>query len=172
MNDNDANDGTKLAPEDVCKLLSQHRQQREYSCFQSAPEMWLKLNKTIGWAEYPEQSLSENDRKGYEPYPDDGMKTYNGSTIHFRKETFNAPYDALFNRLKAELADGRFVVVSLRPSWGGWHGYLVTHEVGNDFVVFTKHGLNEADTEEDRLSNRLKTNEKVDCLFMRMGGKA
>ena len=160
-----------LTSQQVHELLGKHRQIRDYSCFQSAPEMWLKLNQVIGWADYPEQSLPQNDLKGYEPYPDDGLKTYNGSSVHFRKETFHAPYDTLFGRLSAELADGRFVVVSLHPPGGNWHGYLVTHRVGNDFIVFTKHGLNEAGTVEDRLSNFLKTNEKVDCLFMKIAKK-
>jgi hypothetical protein len=160
-------DAQPHSPAEVHKLISQHKQMRDYSCFQSAPEMWLKLNNVIGWADYPEQDQAQNDLRGYEPYPDDGLKTYNGSSVHFRKETFQAPYDELYKRLTAELAAGRYAVVSLRPRWGGgWHGYLVTHKDGEDFVVFTKHGLKEADTEEDRLKGRLVTKEKVDCLFM------
>lgn len=162
-----------LSPKEVHKLLGQHRQLRDQSCFQSAPEMWLKLYKVIGWNDYPEQSLPQNDLKGYEPYPDDGIKTYNGSPVHFRKETFHAPYTALFERLSAELAHGRFVVVSLRPPSGDrWHGYLVTHKVGDDFVVFTKPGVSANGTEQDRLKNRLSTNEKVDCLLMRIAKEA
>lgn len=140
---------------------------RQLSCFQSAPEMWLKLNKVIGWAEYPEQSLTQNDARGYEPYPENGTKSYNGVPISFRKETFHAPYDKLFGALSAELAEGRYIVVSLRPPGdAGWHGYLVTHKEGDDFIVFTKNGLNDTDTQRDHLKNRLSTNEKVDCLFM------
>jgi hypothetical protein len=129
--------------------------------------MWLKLNAVIDWAAYPEQSLPQNDGRGYEPYPDGGTKNYNGVDIAFRKETFHAPYVTLFDKLTAELASGRFVVVSLRPPGNaGWHGYLVTEKDGGDFVVFSKNGPTEKDTVEDRLSNRLSTREKVDCLFM------
>lgn len=155
---------------EVHELLGQHRQKRQLSCFLSAPEIWLKLNKVIDWADYPEQSFPENDPRGYEPYPNDGFKIYNGTAVHFQKETFNAPYATLFEKLSAELAAGRYAVLSLRPPWSSahWHGYLVTHMVGDDFVVFTKHGLNDADTQEDRLKSRLVTNEKVDCLFMKI----
>jgi hypothetical protein len=157
-----------LTPANVQKLLGQHKQMRNCSCFQSTPEMWLKLNGVIGWGDYPEQSQEHNDEKGYEPYPNDGPKIYAGTAVQFLQQTFQAPYEKLFDRLSAEIADGRFVVVSLRPPWGGWHGYLVTHKVDDDFIVFTKRGLNEGDTEEDRLKARLVTNEKVDCLFIQV----
>jgi len=169
MNGQNNTDAQPLTPQEVKNLLGQHRQMRQKSCFQSVPEMWLKLNRIIGWTDYPEQLHPENDQKGYEPYPDNACKPYNSSSVLFRKETFNPPYDTLFSQLTAELAEGRYVVVSLRPPWGGgWHGYLVTHKVNDDFVVFTKNGLAEADTEEDRLRNRLLSNEKVDCLFMKV----
>lgn len=127
--------------------------------------MWLKLDGIIGWADYPEQSIQWNDARGYEPYPNGGEKTYGGTSVLFRKETFNAPYDDLFAAIAAELAQGRYLVVSLRPPPVGsafWHGYLVTHTEGDDFVVFTKNGVQ---TQRDLLKNRL-TGEKVDCLFM------
>jgi hypothetical protein len=149
--------------------LNQHRQYREFSCFQSAPEMWLKLNNVISWTDYPEQSISQNDGRGYEPYPDNGTKPYNGVSVHFRKETFHPPYDKLFAALSAELSEGRYVVVSLHsPGNNLWHGYIVTHKEADDFIVFTKSGPNGA-TEQDHLKDRLSTNEKVDCLFMRIG---
>jgi hypothetical protein len=128
--------------------------------------MWLKLKGIISWHEYPEQSLAHNDGRGYEPYPDGGTKNYNGVDVHFRKITFLAPYRALFDRLRDEIAEGGYLVLSLRPPGDGpWHGYIATHSDGDDFVVFTKRG---AETEEDRLLSRLQNGEKVDCLFMRV----
>ena len=128
--------------------------------------MWLKLNGIVPWSDYPEQSDPKNDTRGYEPFPDGGTKTYNGVKVTFRKATFLAPYDDLFAALADELAHGRFVVVSLRPPPVGtpvWHGYIVTHAEGDDFIVFSKAGIT---TLRDLLKARLTTREKVDCLFM------
>lgn len=156
---------------DYGKILDGHVQQRDFSCFQMAPELALKLAGLVPPDEYPFQSHAAWDRKGFEPYrtPLD----VNGHRIEFEEITYNSPYIGMNEKLNAELALGRFPVVSLRAGVGQpWHGFVVYgRNVNGELLVMTKVGSEESggcQSASARLSDLLTTKEKVDCLFCRL----
>jgi len=148
-------------------IVNSHRQLRLTSCFQSAPELWLKIKGVIRISEYPEQHIPENDGRGYEPFPNNGLKVYGRKRVHFEKITFDFPYDEMRERFREELHRGNPVVVSLRSApLNPWHGYVVCEEVGGDFSLFSKSSPPNSVTIKSLLNLHLTTQEKVDCLFM------
>jgi len=151
---------------EVRKIVDAHKQLRLNSCFQSAPELWPKVKGVIRPSEYPEQEIPQHDGRGYEPYPNGGIKVYGRKRVHFEKITFHHPYNGMKERFRAELGKGNPVVISLPSGPQHWHGYLVTEFDGNEFVVFSKTSPPNSLTIETHLSGLLGINPKVDCLFM------
>ena len=83
---------SRLPSQDLVEnVIERHKQLRLTSCFESAPEMWLKVKGVILASCYPEQERVQNDGRGYEPYPDDGIKKYGRRKVHFRKITYDYP---------------------------------------------------------------------------------
>jgi hypothetical protein len=152
----------------VVFAAEKHKQLRTHSCFQSAPEMWLKVKGVIRASEYPEQSKPQNDGRGFEPFPDKAFKKYGRRKVCFEKATFNHPYTGMKEKFEAELNTGNPIVVSPHPvGQPGWHGYLIYGQENGDFLMTTKTSPPNSTTQVSRLSLHLQTNEKVDCLFMR-----
>lgn len=162
--------------DDALKVADLHKQLRRNSCFQSAPELWLKLKKVIRPGAYPEQSNPANDGKGYGPYPKGDVKVYGRKRVWFDKCHFNSPYAGMHERFRSELVRGNPIVVSLSPQPGTYHGYLLYAENGaGDYRLISKTspgpGIASA-TIEDSLQRFLIQGQTVDCLFMsRLGDR-
>lgn len=160
---------------DHAKILDGHVQQRDFSCFQMAPELALKLAGLLSPDAYPFQQHADWDRKGFEPYR--ASLDVDGQRIEFEEITYNSPYVGMNEKLSAELALGRFPVVSLHADVGQpWHGFVVYGRNANgDLLVMTKVGSEESGGSRSasaRLNDLLTMKEKVDCLFCRLAGSA
>lgn len=150
-------------------MASRHKQLRLNSCFQSAPEMWLKLKGVIQPDCYPEQSNFSMDQKGYTPFPKGGIKIYGRKRVCFDKQHFNSPYAGMHERFLDELDRGNPVVVSL-PVAGNYHGYLLYSTKGSkNYRLISKTSpfpAHPSVTIEDELEQYLQQHVVIDCLFM------
>ena len=123
----------------IRECLKAHLQQRENSCFQSGPEMALKLAGIISGGSYPFQKHTNWDGQGLEPF--NGKEhIVEGTTVRFTEKKFADPHDqALDDLLSQELWSRRYPVLSL-DIYGDehWHGYVVVQQTPGDFMVVTK----------------------------------
>ena len=80
------------------EILDAHLQLREFSCFQMAPELALKLAGLLGRNDYPFQNEKAWDGKGCEPYHQ--VRRVGEYQVTFTIETYQHPYDGTVEKLE------------------------------------------------------------------------
>lgn len=133
--------GTPAAPKFDLKIIDAHKQTYDASCIPSSVEMVLKLLGRVPSSYYQQQDAWKNKWDGN--FKDFDGKTIEGVTFHKqfgldRNDQF--PLAKLFAAIDAELAAGRFVIISLASS-AGWHMYLIHgKDKAGDFLAVSKAG--------------------------------
>ena len=125
------------------KVLSGHKQIFDASCVPMSVEFVLKLLQRLPLEHFPYQEfLGPHKTGGFVDYDD---KTLYG--VRFKHE-FNKnprspdfPFDALFARMRDEIAADRFVIVSLQSGDQQWHMYIVYDydPLTDDFKAVTEY---------------------------------
>ena len=139
---NQNSDSSALAvPKFDEKIIDAHKQAYGMSCIPSSVEMVLKLLGRVPASYYRQQDAWKNKADGN--FSNFDGKTVEGITFHKqfgldRNDKF--PLARLFATIDAELAAGRFVIISLASS-GGWHMYLIyAKDADGDFLAVSKVG--------------------------------
>ena len=123
------------------KMIDAHKQAYGMSCIPSSVEMVLKLLGRVPASYYEQQEAWKNKADGN--FSNFEGKTIAGVTFHKqfgldRNDKF--PLARLFATIDAELAAGRFVIISLASS-SGWHMYLIYgKDAEGDFLAVSKVG--------------------------------
>jgi hypothetical protein len=124
------------------RIVDAHRQLHSMSCIPMAIEMVLKL---LGRAPLSYYDLQE----AWKEKADGSFSNFNGRTI--KGVTFHQqfglprndqfPLARLFATIDRELKAGRYVIISLVASSGGWHMFVIYDEdADGDFVAVSKTG--------------------------------
>jgi len=119
--------------------LTSHVQRYPCSCIPSAIEIILKQLGKVDSDYYELQDYWRNKCDG--SFHDFEGKVLYGLTFKHlfgRERGPNFPLDALFRTISDELAQQRFVVVSLSAPGGGWHMFVIHSQIGAEFVAAAK----------------------------------
>ncbi|MGE0607135.1 MAG: hypothetical protein AB7O62_08585 [Pirellulales bacterium] len=157
-------------------ILSQHYQMRQFSCFQSATEMALKLDNIILPNAFPFQNQAQYDLQGFTLF--NRPHTLNNRQVTFQLPSYAPPFHSLCIDLAAELSAGRFPVLSLLGGYSNGtkflHGYVAIEQTQNDFIVISRYSPDAQGRYPfpgkyapivDQLSSFLHGCPNVDCLF-------
>lgn len=121
------------------EAINKHKQIYTNSCIPSGIEMVLKLNKKVDSDFYNYQKIWGRKNEG-------NFANFDGlllNEIRFHhlfdlRRNDNFPINDLFMTIDKELAEGRYVLISL-PSDTGWHIYVICNKLSNgDFVAYSK----------------------------------
>jgi hypothetical protein len=132
-------------------LLSRHAQLDEYSCIPMCVELVLKLMGRVAPGYFELQQEWQNRRDGsfgsFDGRVIEGIRFQHGYAVP-RDEKF--PLDGLFLEIERELAEGRYVIISLVSS-GGWHMFVIHERLpsGEFRAVSKRHGGSETLVVED-----------------------
>jgi hypothetical protein len=120
-------------------IVDAHEQKFELSCIPSCVELVLKLLKRVEPSYYDEQRSWGNT-------PDGSFGNYSGRELfglRFRNLFYEHPRGPgfpvadLLSKIRAELDEERFVIISLASS-GGWHMYVVYAHENDEFRAVSK----------------------------------
>ena len=157
-----------LVPAKIFSLLSGHEQKREYSCFQSAVEMVLKSHGILKIHEYPEQNISENDRRGFEPFAGK-TKCYGNWEASFEERKFEPITDKAIEDGRALLKEGIYPIYSFMwPDGSGYHGFVGFLNEMNDISFVTKNKLGTSVAKRFNLMEIILPQKKTEILIVRL----
>jgi len=127
-----------MTPQEIKTVIDQHTQMRGGTCFQSGVEMALKLYGVIEADSYPEQSIVENDGKGFDPFK--GTKTYGEVIVSFLESKHEPISQKALDECSKLLADGVFPVLSF--AWhGGFHSAIAFTDSNGEIAFITKEQI-------------------------------
>jgi hypothetical protein len=118
--------------------FTSHVQLFPYSCIPSAIEIILKQLGKVDLDYYELQNEWRN--KGNGSFQDFDGKVLFGLTfrrLFGRGGEPDFPMEALFSCISQELAQQRFVIISL-TSPGGWHMFVIHSQIDDEFVAASK----------------------------------
>lgn len=158
----------------IRQVVDNHAQMRQNSCFQSAVEMVLKLYDILPIDAYPEQAFANLDGvAGFAHYVQLGQKTYNGTTVTFAEEKFDANQPpnwktAAWQRGVALLAQDVYPIFSLARPGGGFHGHIAIPDAADHMQFITRETLGlGADAEIQGRQGRWQIQTKAEILIVR-----
>jgi hypothetical protein len=123
------------------EAINKHKQIYPNSCIPSGIEMVLKLNKKVDSNFYNYQKIWGNKFDGtfanFDSLLLNGLRFYQKFNLSRNSEF---PINDLFTTIDKELAESRYVLISL-PSDSGWHMYVICNKLANgEFVAYSKAG--------------------------------
>lgn len=122
------------------KIVDQHRQFNDLSAIPSGIEMILKLNKKVPANFFDYQKIwGRNDGNfvNFDSIAINGIRFYQKFNIVRNK---NFPFNDLYKTIDQELAEKRFVLISL-PTEVSWFIFVIYGKQPNgDYLAFSKHG--------------------------------
>jgi hypothetical protein len=123
-------------------VVDRHEQRYGMSCIPMSVELVLKLLDRVPGSYFDLQDEWREKADG--TFGDFDGIAIAGVTFHRRfalRRGDDFPLDSLFATIHAELAAGRFAIVSLATGSGGYHMYVVYDEdASGDFVAVSKAG--------------------------------
>jgi hypothetical protein len=150
----------------ITNSLSQHQQIDPMSCIPMSVELVLKFLGKVrpDWTEL--QKEWQNDSSGN--FSKFHQRVVNGVTF-FKPAGFDNrgpqfPLDRLFATIDSELAEGRYVIISLAEA-GGWHMYVIVKKgIDGDYIGVTRwHGQAQAGTATN-VKQRVRDMQGTDIL--------
>lgn len=123
------------------EIIDKHSQLYPASMIPSAVEMILKLNNKVPFDYFDNQKMWRNNMSGnfinFDSISIKGIR-FNHKFSLKRGDSF--PIDQLFSTIDQELAEKRFVMISLKKD-NHWSVHIIYGKTGNDeYVAFTKAG--------------------------------
>lgn len=148
-------------------IIDKHSQLFPRSMIPSAVEMILKLNNKVPFDYYDNQKMWRNNTNGGFINFDD--ISINGIRFHQKfnlNRGDNFPIDQLFSTIDQELAENRFVIISLFANKSWWVHVIYGKTENHEYVAFTKAG--EKTLIERRVKEIVKQMKGTDIMIYKL----